>query len=104
MNRNVEIANTIIQQLGHSTARMGLMIGAHTFTAGENNVTFKFKARAKNGSNCVRITLNPSDTYTVEFISLRGMSIKTKGSNEGMYAEDLKTLFERETGLYLSIR
>lgn len=100
---NVEIANTIVEQLGRSTARMSMMIGAHTFTAGESSLTFKFKARAKNGSNCVRVTLDPSDTYTVEFISIRGASIKTKGSFEGMYAEDLKSLFERETGLYLSL-
>jgi len=43
----------------------------------------------------------PSDTYNVEFQSLRGMSMKSKGVFEDIYAEDLAGLFERETGLYL---
>ena len=97
------VASTIVQQLGHSTGRMSAMIGAHTFTAGAYTLTFKFKARAKNGANCCKITLDASDTYHVEFLSLRGVSVRTKGDFTDVYAENLKRLFETETGLYLSL-
>lgn len=100
--RNVEIATTIAQQLG-GTRRLGVMIGAHGFTAGDNSLSFRFKAKAKNGSNAMRIVLEPSDTYRVEFLSIRGTSVKSKGVFEDVYAEDLRRLFESETGLYLSL-
>lgn len=100
---NLEVANTIAQQLGHSTRRMGVMIGAHSFVGSENSLSFRFKARARNGSNAVRIVLDPCDTYTVEFVSLRGTSRKVKASYSDIYCDSLKGLFERETGLYLSL-
>jgi len=96
------VANTIVSQIGRSTGRMASMIGAYNFIAGAYALTFRFKARAKNAANCVRITLGASDTYRVEFISVRGVKVNTKGDFSDVYAEDLKPLFERETGLYLS--
>jgi hypothetical protein len=97
------VANTIAQQLGHSANRMVAMIGAYNFVGSENSLSFRFKARARNGANACRIVLDPSDTYTVEFISLRGTSRKVKGEFKDIYADSLKGLFERETGLYLSL-
>jgi hypothetical protein len=79
------------------------MIGAHDFVGSETALTFRFRARAMNGSNCIRVTLMPSDTYKVEFISIRGTSVKVKSSHEDIYAEDLRNLIERTTGLYLSL-
>lgn len=97
-------ANTIVEQLGRSTGNMARMIGAHTFTAGEHSLTFKFKAKAQNGANCVRVTLGACDTYRVEFIRLRGVDYWTKGEFSNIYADDLRPLFEKETGLYLNLR
>ena len=99
----MEVAKTIITQLGHSASRMGVMVGAWGFVGSPNSLSFRFKARAKNGSNAVRIVLDPSDTYTVTFISNRGSSTKVKGEFSDVYAEDLTRLFENETGLYLSL-
>lgn len=99
----LEVAQTIAQQLGHSTSRMSVMIGAYNFTGSEDSLNFRFKARARNGANACRIVLDPSDTYTVEFISLRGTSRKVKGEFKDVYVDSLKGLFERETGLYLSL-
>ena len=79
------------------------MVGGHKFTALADGVAFRFKARARNGSNCCRIRLSPDDTYRVEFLSVRGTGVKTKGDFEGVYCDSLKTLFETETGLYLSL-
>jgi hypothetical protein len=97
------VANTIIAQLGHSTGRLSAMIGAHTFTSSEVGVSFKFKAHAKNRANYCRITLKPDDTYKVEFLALRGPNFNARGDFTNIYNDQLTRLFERETGLYLSL-
>jgi len=102
MATDLTVANTILSQMG-GTGRLTGMIGAHTYTGRENGVSFKFKCRAKNGSNMFKVTLDPSDTYTIEFISVRGMSVKVKESLSDIYAEDLVRLFQDKTGLYLSL-
>jgi hypothetical protein len=96
-----QIAETIIEQLGgHLTA----MIGAnHMYHHAEGALSFKFKARASNGANHCKVTLDPSDTYTVVFTSVRGTKVTVKGEFEGIYNDQLKALFERETGLYLTM-
>jgi hypothetical protein len=107
------IAETILEQLG-GARRLGVMIGAHSFIGGPRSVTyssmggagtltFKFKAKAKNSANCVRISRNSSNTYTVEFIRLNGPNFWAKGDFSDVWAEDLRKLFERETGLALSL-
>lgn len=95
-------AETILEQLG-GARRLGVMVGAHSFVGGAGTLTFKFKAKAKNSANCVRISLNSSDTYTVEFIRLNGPNFWAKGDFSDVWAEDLRKLFERETGLALSL-
>jgi hypothetical protein len=99
---DLTVAKTIIQQMG-GQGRLVAMLGAYNFVGSENSVAFRFKCRAHNGANGLYIRLDPSDTYTVEFISCRGMSRKVKGSFQDIYAEDLRSLFEGQTGLYLSL-
>jgi len=94
----------ILRQMGGSH-RLGAMIGAHSFVyvdAGDALI-FRWKARAKNKANSVKMTLEPSDTYRVEFWSIRGTTIKQVGDFDGIYADQLKPLFETQTGLYLSL-
>lgn len=97
---SMDVATTILAQMGGG-GRLRAMIGAKDFSGGGNVLTFRWAARARNGANNIRITLEPSDTYKVEFFSVRGRSVKSKGVFEDIYAEDLIPLFERETGLYL---
>jgi hypothetical protein len=99
---NLTVANTILSQMG-GTGRLSAMIGANGYIGSEDSVAFRFKARAKNGANGFRVVLDPSDTYTVEFISVRGSSRKVKDTLSEVYAEDLKRIFEDKTGLYLSL-
>ncbi len=96
------IPETTLEQLG-GAGRLCAMIGAHTFTQSDKTLTFKFKARAKNGANCIQVTLDPSDTYTVKFYSLRGLSMKVKGEFSDVYNDCLRRVIESETGLYLSL-
>lgn len=96
------IPEMTLAQLG-GAGRLSMMIGAHTFTQSDRALTFKFKARAKDGINCVRITLQADDCYRVEFIRLRGVDFWTKGDVEGVYNDSLKRLIESKTGLSLSL-
>ena len=103
---NTEIGETILVQLAGHVGRLVVMVGAHQFSFQENGVTFKFKAKSTNKANCLRITLEPSDTYKVEFLRVQGganAGVTTISEVSDMYAENLKGYFERKTGLYLSL-
>jgi hypothetical protein len=95
------VANTIFEQLGRN--KLVAMIGAYALSFTEKSLTFRFKAHAYNGINAIRVTLAPTDTYTVEFISVRGATIKTKAIFDDVYADSLKPLIESTTGLRLSL-
>ena len=96
------VAETILHQLGGS-GKLKAMIGAKQFTAGANNLTFRFTAPSLNKANCIRITLNAMDTYDVEFIRVRKFDLATIHTESGIYAEDLRRIIEQVTGLYLSL-
>lgn len=98
-NTNVEIANTILKQLGGGRVRA--MTGAKTFVAIEKGLSFRFPN--KRGPNNVRIVLTPADEYVVEFHRVAGSKITSTAKIEGAHAEDLAGLFEKHTGLRLSL-
>lgn len=97
---DVEIATTIANQLG-GTGRLQLMIGARHFLASKTGLNFQFPRPGAGKPNFVRINLDPSDTYTVEFGSFHGSSIKILAKFSDIYADGLIDLFERTTGLVL---
>ena len=96
---NVEIANTIRSQIGHGTL---FMMGAKNLVATETGLTFRIGRNAKSVSH-VMITLEPSDTYTVEFRRVRnsknGITNKLVNSFDDVYADMLHTVLESGTGL-----
>lgn len=103
-----EMAQIALNQLTNSNNgvnRLAVMIGASNFLLDERNytVSFKFAAKAKNKSNYCGIKLNGSDLYDVEFVSIRGVNVKTVSVHNDLYADMLKSVFEAETGLYLSL-
>lgn len=81
--------------------RLTVMIGAKSFIAYDNWVSFRFQARAKNKSNYLRISLNEFDTYDLTFSRVYGKKETVIKEYEGIYNDQLMGLFERETGLYL---
>lgn len=95
------IAKTIIEQMG-GAGKIRAMVGVKTFMVSEDGVSFQFKGSRK--MNCVRITLDPSDTYTMTLYKLmpKKMELKKIGEFDGLFWDQLKPVFERETGLYLS--
>ena len=107
-------ADIILQQMGGSR-RLAVMIGAKHFFSDDNgySLVFKFTAKAKNRANYVKITLDPSDTYTVTFSRIGRKKDKDMGifvqqlveisQHEMIYCDGLHQLFELETGLYLTL-
>lgn len=102
MATSLEVANTILSQLGGN--RFCAMTGASNLVAGDSFLQFKIPARmAKEGINRVKITLDPSDTYTVEFYKI-GRAPKFQVNKVCQYSDvynhGLADLFTSVTGLY----
>ena len=99
-NRNIEIANEILRQLGGRN-KLTMMIGMKDAFAIENGLVFKFKM--SKVANYVSIVLNGNDLYDITFKSLRGLNQKDVEMLEDVYYDDLKRIFENTTKLYLSL-
>jgi predicted RNA methylase len=101
----LQVARTILEQLGGQ--RFIAMTGAKNLVGEAHALTFKLPANfAKDGINHVRISLEPSDTYTVRFARL-GRAPAHKLTEvavvEDVYADDLQDVFTRYTGLDTSL-
>lgn len=98
----LEIANTIMRQLGTTHNKLSLMIGAKNFVLTEAGVAFKFKSN--RGINYIKIQLNSNDLYDVTYKSVRGVKTNiTKKFSQDLYADMLKNDIEQTIGLYLSL-
>ena len=97
---NKEIAQTILNQLGGN--RFIAMTGASSFSYGDNTLSFRIGSNPKK-VKAVRITLEPSDTYKMEFLAIRKMEVKTLSEKVGVYCDMLQEIFTNETGLYTKL-
>ncbi len=95
-----QIGLTIGNQLG-GLGRLKMMIGAFNFVAHEDGLSFKFKG-CKHCNYC-KVTLDPSDTYSVEFGKIRALKYTVKDTMSGIYNDMLMDTFEDYTGLYLTL-
>ena len=92
-----QVANTIFQQLGGN--RFAVMTGA-AFILRDDGLNLKLPARlTKNGINVVRITLMPTDTYSVSFEKITTRQFKQLSEHHDVYCDEIRELFERETGM-----
>ena len=95
-----QIALNIGNQLG-GLGRLKAMTGATNFVAHEDGLSFKFKG-CKHSNYC-KVTLDPSDTYSVEFGKIRKFNYTAKDTMSGIYNDMLMDTFEDYTGLYLTL-
>lgn len=95
-----QVVQTILQQLGGRN-KIVSMTGAKDFY--RDGKTLMFKYPKSKHSNYIRITLNGKDLYDVEFQKFNNSGVKTVATHKDVYASDLKKLFEKTTGLYLSL-
>ncbi|EBZ4888481.1 hypothetical protein EZW88_24480 [Salmonella enterica subsp. enterica serovar Bredeney] len=95
-----EIAVETLNQLGGN--KFIAMTGAKNFVWLEKSgLIFKLPSDfARNGINLVRIKLEPSDTYNIEFLKSRGASLKSIASFEIIYCDQLQEIFTVTTGRY----
>lgn len=98
-----EIANTIFKQLGG--AKFRAMTGAkNVLVLADGGLAIELPQNfAKDKINRVTIRLNQSDTYDVAFERVRGDSSQLISSSEGVYADSLREVFTRHTGLDTSL-
>ena len=107
-NEAQNIANTILNQMG-GARRLTAMTGAKNFLFGHKGegivggISFKFPRPRRGAPNFCKILLTTGDTYTVEFGSCHGFNYKVKSNTPTVYADMLKAVFEKETGLYLTL-
>ena len=103
-----EVAEIILQQMGGSR-KLVAMVGANKFTYGEKEydgfvqpyVMFNFKMNPKMNW-CKVIYEEGKDTYVMQFIKQSGMKEpKVVQEYKEVYCDDLISLFEQTTGLYL---
>lgn len=94
-----QVATTILQQLGGN--KFIAMTGAKNFLGSKDALSFRIPTR--KGPNALRITLAPSDTYEVKAFRIRGTRCDVIDIRDDIYAENLREVFERMTGLRTSL-
>ena len=92
----VSVHDGIVDALGGARA-LRLMVAADSFAGDETSLSFRFKGSRK--ASVVRVELTPLDVYRVRFV--RGSRLVAE--YEDVYGEDLATIFERVTGLCLTV-
>lgn len=96
------VGSVILQQLG-GAGRVQAMLGAKNISLSDNGVSFRWPNKERSKGNAVRITLDPSDTYTMEFLNISGSNVKTVKKYTDVYNDQLVDIFEKQTGWYLSL-
>jgi hypothetical protein len=99
------IAQTIQRQIGLQYIPM---IGAYNqLHHPEGALSFRFKAQAAqvNGKrpNWIKVTLDPNDTYKVEFGRIRGLDFNILKTMENVYCDQLAPMIEETLQLRLSL-
>ena len=97
-------AQVILEQLGGN--KFIAMTGAKDFMNGGEYLSFKLpRGFSANGINLVKITIEASDTYTVEFLKYnpRSLAVSTVRRVELVHAPELRQVFEHNTGLETSL-
>jgi hypothetical protein len=101
---NLPVAETILEQLGGNQFRV--MTGATNFVGSATRLTFRLPGGGgfcKSGINYVSITLDPSDTYTMQFYRIRNGNLSRIAEHSDVYFDMLQDLFEKETGVYVTL-
>jgi hypothetical protein len=105
MATDLTVATTILEQLGGG--RFIVMTGAKDFIAtADERGGLAFRLPSYGGEQRVRhmaITLTEADLYTVQAFSGRGPALAECDRREGVYADTLRDVFTRMTGLAVSL-
>lgn len=104
MSSNLQVANTIRQQIGN---RAFFMLGAKDLVGDATSLTFKIGRNAKSVSHVRVIYHSGLDTYEVQSIRARRskgvLQSKTLESLTDVYVDSLHTVIESLTGMHTSL-
>jgi len=98
----MSIATIIRDQIG---GRAFYMMGARNLVDTGQGLRWQVDRNAKRITH-VHVTLDPSDTYTVEFIRVGRAPkrrVETLASHSDIYCDQLHSVIEAETGMALSL-
>ena len=102
---HLTVAQTILAQLGGR--RFMAMTGAKDFVGSDNTLTFTLPPGfAKDGINMIKISLDWTDTYTIEAakVTMRPTpKYELIQKMDLVYAENLRSIFTKLTGLDTSL-
>lgn len=99
-----DVIKAMLEQIGGRQTFM--MVGASnaSYDNQKNSLTFKFGRAPKTKANYVRIEyVAATDLYRVTFIRIYGHTYTETSVHNDIYADGLRGLFERETGLRTSL-
>lgn len=96
------IGRTILQQMG-GAGRIKAMTGGGPFILLPKGVSFKFPNKKRTRGNYVEITLRGDDTYNMEFFNVSVKGKKSVKKYTMIYNDQLISIFEDQTGLYLRL-
>jgi hypothetical protein len=100
--QQIAVGQTILEQLGGN--RFKVMVGAKDALIIDRDLGgLRVKFRGCARWNGIEVTLDARDTYTVRFFKQAGpkrlWEVVEEQVFEGVYADDLQSLFTAETGL-----
>jgi len=99
MNRTMEIANTIKQQIVAQSPMALMSYAARDFVALNETDTkhggLQFRTSGHKHKGLVLINLDHNDTYTVETVKIRKGEVKTCETQSYVYADQLIEVLDR---------
>ena len=102
MENNLEVANEILKQLGGD--RFAMMTGAKNFAGGHDYLSFKIPSNNKKRVSHVIVRYNAGqDLYEMKFLAVRGINTKEVVSFEGVFCDQLQSIFTEVTGFYTKL-
>lgn len=93
-----QVAKIIVEQIGNVAFSM---MGAKNLVGDDRSLMFSI--RGCPTINKIRITLEPSDTYKIEFFKFRNPDCKLVAELDGVYFDMLHSVIESKTGLFLRL-
>ncbi len=95
---DLTVPTLILTQLGGQ--RFKTMTGAASFAGDETMLSFRLKPGiTKHRAWGMRIYLDPTDTYRLELLKMRDFAVEIVDQREGVYEDDLQSVFTEMTGL-----
>jgi len=98
---NKETIKVMVQSLGGNQI---LAMTGGSFMANYEDCLLYFKYKGSKHSNCLTIAYNAGlDLFNLKFRKIWGMAIKEIEEINGVYADQVKSIFENTTKLFTSL-